>query len=308
MVRPRYPLSRETPAAPDDRRRRLRRRRILAAALIVVVIAVFVAGTVVALNAVAHQFQAGAAAAALPAVSASPAVTPTPILTPSASPAASQTTAAAPPAPPAFDKATHSTTDPNSMWVVVDKLRPIADAANFVPPDLVDLPSDMPDPYGYMLRADAADALHRMFQADTAEVGTHLIAQSGYRDYEVQVRAYSSYVKQLGVAGADQTSARPGFSEHQTGLAMDIMDTTSGCDLETPCFGSAPSGVWLAANAYRFGFILRYPADKTAVTGYEYEPWHFRYVGVDLATEMHSTGVETLEEFFGLPAAPGYAG
>ncbi|WP_253259561.1 M15 family metallopeptidase [Subtercola boreus] len=303
------PLSRETPQAPDDRRRQLRRRRILAAVLIVVVIAAFVGGTVIALNAVAHQFQAGAAAAALPAPTESPsAPSSTPSVPPSPSDTAVPAAPTAPPVPPAFDKTAHSIDDPNSIWVVVNKQRPLADGANFVPPNLVDLPRDMPDPLGYMLRSDAADALHSMFAADKAEVGTQLIAQSGYRDYSVQVRAYQHYKDALGVAGADKTSARPGFSEHQTGLAMDIMDTSSGCDLETPCFGSAPSGVWLAANAYRFGFILRYPADKTAVTGYEYEPWHFRFVGVDLATEMHNTGVETLEEFFGLPAAPDYAG
>jgi D-alanyl-D-alanine carboxypeptidase len=65
--------------------------------------------------------------------------------------------------------------------------------------------------------------------------------------------------------------------------------------------------VWLAANAYRFGFILRYPQGLENITGYEYEPWHFRYVGVALATEMHKEGVQTLEQFFGLPAAPNYA-
>ncbi|TQL55252.1 D-Ala-D-Ala carboxypeptidase [Subtercola boreus] len=280
--------------------------------LIVVVVAVFVGGTVIALGAVAHQFQAGAAAAALPGSTTSPdpgaSAAPSASSTPTSSLAPTPSVPAAPPAPPAFDKTANSIDDPNSIWVVVNKQRPIADGANFEPPDLVDLPGDMPDPLGYMLRSDAADALHSMFVADKAEVGTQLVAQSGYRDYGVQVRAYGHYVSQLGVAGADQTSARPGFSEHQTGLAMDIMDTSSGCDLETPCFGSAPSGVWLAANAYRFGFILRYPADKTAVTGYEYEPWHFRYVGVDLATEMHNTGVSTLEEFFGLPAAPDYGG
>ena len=73
------------------------------------------------------------------------------------------------------------------------------------------------------------------------------------------------------------------------------------------CFADTPQGTWLAENGWRFGFIVRYPKDKTPITGYEYEPWHMRYVGVDLATEMHKTGVTTLEEFFGLPAAPDYA-
>ncbi|MFC6173166.1 M15 family metallopeptidase [Subtercola frigoramans] len=166
----------------------------------------------------------------------------------------------------------------------------------------------MPNPNGYQLRLTPMAALAAMFAADKNEVGTQLVAQSGYRDYSVQVRAYQYYVGVDGVAGADKTSARPGFSEHQTGLAMDILDTTSGCTTDFDCFGKTASGKWLAANAYRFGYILRYPADKTAITGYEYEPWHFRYVGTELSNEMHNTGVETLEEFFGLPAAPDYGG
>lgn len=214
----------------------------------------------------------------------------------------------APVATPAFDKSAFSVDDPSSIWVVVDKLRPLADGADFVPPQLIDIPGDLQNPWGHSLRSDTIDALEAMAAADHAEAGTTLVAQSGYRSYASQARGYSSYVSSLGQVGADATSARPGFSEHQTGLAVDILDTSSGCDLDSPCFGSSTSGSWLAANAYRFGFILRYPADKTAVTGYQYEPWHFRYVGIDLATEMHAEHVETLEEFFGLPAAPDYAG
>jgi D-alanyl-D-alanine carboxypeptidase len=79
----------------------------------------------------------------------------------------------------------------------------------------------------------------------------------------------------------------------------------ANCSLDA-CFGTTPQGQWLAANAWRFGFLLRYPADKVDVTGYTYEPWHFRYIGVDLATEMHNTGVTTLEEFFGVPGGTVY--
>ncbi|CAD5990292.1 D-alanyl-D-alanine carboxypeptidase [Agreia sp. COWG] len=211
-----------------------------------------------------------------------------------------------PAAPAAFDKAARSLDDPTSIWFVVNKARPIPDAANYVPPDLVSLRQDIPNPNGFPLRHEAADALAAMVDAAKAEAGQQLIAQSGYRSYSIQVNAYTSYVNRLGTTGADSTSARAGFSEHQTGMAIDILASGAGCSLDGPCFGSTAAGEWLAANAYRFGFLLRYPADKTQVTGYEYEPWHFRYVGVDLATEMHKTGVETLEEFFGLPAAPDY--
>ncbi|TIH33105.1 D-alanyl-D-alanine carboxypeptidase family protein [Subtercola vilae] len=242
-----------------------------------------------------------------PSASASGLTSTAPSPSPSASPAPGilPTT---PAAAPGFDKTRYSLDDPTSLWVVVNKQRAIAGAADFVPPNLEAIPAEMKNPFGQSLRTDTVDALAAMFAADKTEAGTTLIAQSGYRSYSTQVSSYQYYVNQDGVAGADQTSARPGFSEHQTGLAIDILDTTSGCTTDYPCFGKSTSGQWLAANAYRFGFILRYPADKTAVTGYEYEPWHFRYVGTALATEMHAKGVETLEEFFGLPAAPGYAG
>ncbi|WP_291057756.1 M15 family metallopeptidase, partial [Herbiconiux sp.] len=212
------------------------------------------------------------------------------------------------PAPAGFDKTANSIDDPTSPWVVVNKLRPLADGSEYTPPDLVDLPADMPNPNGYQFRADATAALEEMFHAAMNEIGVQLVAQSGYRSYSVQVRAYDYYVNSLGVEGADLTSARPGYSEHQTGMAMDILDTVSGCSTDGRCFADTAAGQWLAANAYRFGFILRYPDGGTPVTGYEFEPWHYRWVGVPLATEMHDTGITTLEEFFGLPAAPTYAG
>jgi D-alanyl-D-alanine carboxypeptidase len=211
-----------------------------------------------------------------------------------------------PAAPVGFDKASRSIDDPTSLWFVVNKTRPIPNAAGYVPPDLVDLRGDIPNPYGYPLRQEAADALASMVDAASAEIGQQLVAQSGYREYGIQEIVYNRYVGQIGTAAADRTSARPGFSEHQTGMAIDLLATGSGCSLDGPCFGDTTAGQWLAANAYRFGYILSYPADKTAITGYEYEPWHFRYVGIDLSTEMHNQGVTTLEEFFGLPAAPGY--
>jgi D-alanyl-D-alanine carboxypeptidase len=156
------------------------------------------------------------------------------------------------------------------------------------------------------MRPEAAAALQQMFAAGAAEGAGAMQIQNAYRSYAVQVNTHNGQVARLGQAKADILSARPGYSEHQTGLAVDVAALPSKCDIEA-CFGQTPQGVWLAANAYRFGFILRYPADKQAVTGYVFEPWHFRYVGIPLATEMHNTGVTTLEEFFGLPAAPNYA-
>lgn len=207
-------------------------------------------------------------------------------------PAPAQT---APPASVAtFDRAAHSIDDPDSIWVVVNKLRPL-DPPDYVPGDLVDVP--VPHTWDPLLRQEAADAIVAMFDAAANEAGLELASNSAYRSYTAQQNIYD---------GDDLSTARPGFSEHQTGLTMDIGAVSGECSL-TQCFGETAEGIWLRENAYRFGFILRYPADKTAVTGYEYEPWHFRFVGTDLAAEMRDTGVTTLEEFFGLPAAPDYA-
>ena len=112
----------------------------------------------------------------------------------------------------------------------------------------------------------------------------------------------------LGQAAADLTSARPGHSEHQTGLAIDISalpDQAARCE---PCFGDTPQGQWLAANAWRFGFIVRYPDGQDGHHRVRVRAVALALRGRELATEMHNTGVTTLEEFFGLPAAPDYAG
>ncbi|WP_165066661.1 M15 family metallopeptidase [Marisediminicola senii] len=233
---------------------------------------------------------------------------------PPASPSASPTDAApepapppepapAPPAPAGFDSGQRSIDDPASLWVVANKLRPM-NPAGFVPPDLA-YPS-VENANGQPLRAPAGDALVAMFAAAAAEGAGGMRLQSAYRSYDTQVGVYNGYVAREGQASADAQSARPGHSEHQTGLAADI-SAGSSCILAA-CFADTPQGSWLAQNAWRFGFILRYPADKVPVTGYMFEPWHFRYVGTELSTELHERGIRTLEEFFGLPAAPGYAG
>jgi len=233
------------------------------------------------------------------------------IAEPASSPRASSTVSAIPsasptPTPiptPTFNKHALSIDDPNSIWVVADKLRPL-NPQDYVPPDLVATPVPHLNPS--TLRKAAADAIVTMFAAAKAEGAGAMQLQSAYRSYAVQVKVYNGLVRSAGQAGADAQSARPGTSEHQAGLAADISTLPLTCALAA-CFGKTPQGVWLAANAYRFGFILRYPADKVPITGYMYEPWHFRYVGVELSTEMHNTGITTLEEFFGLPPAPDYA-
>ena len=205
---------------------------------------------------------------------------------------------------PTFDKTAQSIDDPASFWVVVNKLRPLT-PQDYAAPDLVDVP--VAYVYAPKLRAEASAAVVQMFADYTAQTGLQMQSQSAYRSYSAQVSTYNNWVSQLGQAGADLTSARPGYSEHQTGLAIDISASPAKCSLDQ-CFADTPQGQWLAENAWNYGFILRYPNGYTAITGYEFEPWHYRYVGPELAKEYHDTGATTLEEFFGLPAAATYAG
>jgi len=127
---------------------------------------------------------------------------------------------------------------------------------------------------------------------------------SGYRSYSDQASVYSAYVSQSGVAQADTFSARPGHSEHQTGLAADIEPLSRTCEVEQ-CFENTKEGQWLAANSYKFGFVIRYQKNTQDLTGYEYEPWHVRYVGKYLALKLYRSG-QTLEQFFSLPAYTTY--
>jgi D-alanyl-D-alanine carboxypeptidase len=189
-----------------------------------------------------------------------------------------------------------------SMTVVVNKHRPLSEQA-YVPAKLV-LPAGIPNAAGTPLQADAAQALEAM-AADAQKSGISIVMASGYRSYETQIATYNSYVRGYGQAAADTTSARPGFSEHQTGLAADLSAVGSGCTI-ADCFETTAPGQWLAANSWRFGYILRYPKGAQAITGYNFEPWHFRYVGMVVASQMHEKGIGTLEEYFGLEAAPDY--
>lgn len=206
------------------------------------------------------------------------------------------------PAAPDFNKTQYSLTDPTSIWVVVNKQHSL-NPKSYVPADLV-VPSVPERVSGTRVSQQMAPQLEAMFAAAN-QAGAPLKVSSGYRSYTYQVNLYNGYVKTEGQTQADAESARPGFSEHQTGLAADLAPLDGSCSVEQ-CFANTTAGKWLAANAYKYGFIIRYPAGLTTVTGYEYEPWHVRYVGVDLATEMHTEGVQTLEQFFGLPAAPDY--
>lgn len=163
--------------------------------------------------------------------------------------------------------------------------------ADYVPEDLVDLPNAYWVLH-YPMRKIAADAIVNMSKAAQAAGYGIIRAQSNYRSYSGQKGLYESYVAQSGVQGADRFSARPGHSEHQTGLVTDL--SGGGTDLSR--FGNYDGYEWTLENAHRFGYIQRYPEDKEYITGYMHETWHFRYVGLGPANIMHEYGW-TLEEY-----------
>lgn len=141
----------------------------------------------------------------------------------------------------------------------------------------------------------AVVAAFETMRAEAASTGLSLWILSGYRSHAHQTDNYTQRVASVGQEIADRGMARPGHSEHQTGLAIDVNSLSTS-------FGATPTGQWVAANAHRFGFVVRYPDGKEAVTGFKYEPWHLRYLGVELATELTASGL-TLEERYGLPSA-----
>ena len=180
--------------------------------------------------------------------------------------------------------------DPDSISFVVNKKRPLPDG--YTPTDLDGI-----------LRKEPKEKLDALLsEARAQSINLRLI--SGYRSQSSQDSLYSSYLSKDGQALADTYSARPRHSEHQTGLAVDLGNNDNICDLDI-CFSETPGGKWLSQNSYKFGFIIRYQKDKTDITGYQFEPWHLRYVGTDIAKDLHSSN-KTLEEYFGLPSAPSY--
>ena len=141
------------------------------------------------------------------------------------------------------------------------------------------------------LTAETQKAFTSMQNAASA-AGYSLWVTSGYRSYYDQQTLYNNYVWRDGQAAADRYSARPGHSEHQTGLAIDV-------NYASDWFGTTAEASWLAANCAEFGFIIRYPEGKENITGFKYEPWHIRYVGKSLAKKLTNEGL-TLEEYFGI--------
>ena len=135
---------------------------------------------------------------------------------------------------------------------------------------------------------------YQLMLSDAAKEGLNIWIQSGYRSYKYQIKLYNDYVKADGKEEADIYSSRPGYSEHQTGLAFDLNSVSDD-------FTNTPEGQWVNNNCYKYGFIIRFPQNKEEYTGYKYESWHLRYVGEDLATKLYNGGDWiSLEEYYGI--------
>jgi D-alanyl-D-alanine carboxypeptidase len=183
--------------------------------------------------------------------------------------------------------------DPQADWatIVVDTNRSLP--PEFAPPDLVEVTGagfSQLDRVRQFVIPDLA-ALRQAAEAS----GTPIVIISAYRSYAYQQGLYEDEVARVGEARAATTVARPGHSEHQLGTAIDVLDAGSGA--LTPAFADTPTGQWIAAHAHEYGFVLSYPANARDRSCYEFEPWHLRYVGRDIAAQIHESGVPPREWF-----------
>jgi D-alanyl-D-alanine carboxypeptidase len=183
---------------------------------------------------------------------------------------------------PYYEHDINVTSTGNDLLIIANKYYKLG--SSYVPKDLVKI--DAKDSYGnntFQVVSIVKEKFNKM-NADMKKAGLGLLVKSGYRSYQTQVGLYNDYVKANGKAAADTFSARAGYSEHQTGLAIDVCASKS-CAYST--FESTDEYKWMKNNSYKYGFILRYPSDKTDITGYKFESWHYRYVGEDVAKYIY---------------------
>jgi len=179
--------------------------------------------------------------------------------------------------------------NPENILVLVNKNNKLS--KNYIPNDLEKLNLKYANEDKY-LKKEAKVAFEKL--SEEARLRNYMIiATSTYRSYEYQEELYNHYVEIKGLEYADLCSARPGHSEHQTGLAVDVM----GSNYDYDRFEESIEFTWMRDNAHKFGFILRYPKGKELITGFKYEPWHYRYVGVEIATYLYQNNL-TLEEYY----------
>ncbi len=183
------------------------------------------------------------------------------------------------------------------LLILINKENPVE--KDYKPEDLTPIKYFAPNrsEAGRYMREEAAEQFHKLVEAAVAQ-GHELVMTTAYRSYGFQEILWNNYVATEGEAAASRFSAKPGRSEHQSGLAVDVSAPSVDFAL-TDSFGKTEEGIWLAENAYRFGFIIRFPEGKEDVTGYLYEPWHIRYVGEPVAAEIYAKDL-TLEEYLAL--------
>ncbi|KKL92429.1 hypothetical protein LCGC14_1884790, partial [marine sediment metagenome] len=223
---------------------------------------------------------------------------PTPAFVPSPSTPPSDTSPPPTPTPAPTQVESPDNEDSLGLLTIVDKEHGLPPA--YAPPNLVEIPPEWIAP-GFpseLLRKEASEALVVMLRAARAE-GHELRLRSAYRSYEEQATTFQYWIDQLGEEEARRVSAPPGHSEHQLGTTVDLTSASVGWQLEQ-AFGQTPEGQWLAAHAHEYGFPLSYPQGAEAITGYTYEPWHFRYIGRDQAANWAQSGL-TLIEFLKQP-------
>ena len=185
---------------------------------------------------------------------------------------------------------------PDSISVLVNKNYALP--LGYVPKDLVDIGS------GYLLREEAAEHLAEMI-ADMNSSGYRIYVMAAYRTYQTQASKHSNAINNYGNNYADTRFARAGHSEHQTGLAVDILHRRDVQFMADAMFQNSKEYAWLMENSYKYGFILRYPSEFEDIHGFIYEPWHWRYVGVSIATVFYNDGISMFEEYYGRFLAPG---
>lgn len=173
--------------------------------------------------------------------------------------------------------------------------------SDFVPEDLIEIHeptgSKIDKTYINKLNKEAY-ASFKLMQAEALKNGYEIFVDSSYRSYDYQVRVFDETQELKGLEHTFNTVALPGASEHQTGLAIDVIFRRNGEMIEEQK-ETDPEIIWLFNNCYKYGYILRYPKGKEDITGISFEPWHFRYVGLELAQELHENGL-TLEEHYSL--------
>lgn len=197
-------------------------------------------------------------------------------------------------------------TEPSSITVLVNKELPLP--SDYIPEDLVIPGVEFSFDYDSekkLMRQVAADALEELFKGALAD-GFKLNAVSAYRSYDRQYEIFTDNVKKKGLNHTSQYSAVPGYSEHQTGLSIDVSADSVGNRLDGS-FAETVEGQWLKENAHVYGYIIRYPEDKTTITGFSYEPWHIRYVGRPLALYLYKNNL-SLEEYYNFQYSKDYMG